>query len=210
MSWGEVIDMLFKDPKLILEKGGFWVLLSIVFLENGVIIGVVLPGDYLLFTAGMFVEMLGVNVWVLAFCVCISAIAGTFTGYKTGEFTGRRFLQKDTWLVKQKHIILTRAYFLKYGGKTIMYSKFLPYVRTLAPILAGVVEMPFRRMMNYNIAGAALWSSSLIIGGYYLGNLFPSLKDHIEYIIFVLIAVTTSIVVISYFKSRKRKKVKAK
>ncbi len=206
MNWSEIFEMLFKDPKLILEKGGFWVLLLIIFLENGVIFGIFLPGDYLLFAAGMFSDLLGVNVFVLALAICLSAILGTLTGYKTGEFTGRNFLHKDTWLVKKKHIVLTRAYFVKFGGRTIMYSKFLPYVRTLAPILAGVVEMPFRRMMMYNVAGAALWSGSLVLSGHYLGATFPELKNNIEYIILGLILITTSIVAISYLKSSKKVK----
>ena len=203
MTWSDYID-LFTDAKVILEKGGFWALLAIIFLENGVIIGVVLPGDYLLFTAGMFALDLGVNIYVMTLSAFICAILGTFLGYQTGYYTGKKFLQKDTWLIKKKHIVLTRAYFIRYGGKTIMYGKFLPYVRTLSPMLAGVVEMPIKKMMRFNILGSGLWTGSLILGGYFLGTTFPILKDNIHYFIFAFIGITTSIVVISYLRTSKK------
>ena len=204
MTWSEFVDVI-TDAQLLLEKGGFWTLLAVVFLENGVVIGIFLPGDYLLFAAGMFSAKLGVNVFLLTISVWFCAVAGAFVGYQTGLYSGKKFLKKDTWLIKQKHIILTRAYFIRFGEKTILFSKFLPYVRTLAPILAGVVEMPTPKMMRFNILGGALWSGILILGGHYLGKTFPMLKDNIHYFIFGFIGITTSIVLFSYLKSMRNK-----
>ena len=209
MSWSEFISMM-TDAELILKKGGFWTLLLIVFLENGVIVGVFLPGDYLLVLAGVYCnEYLHVNIYVLSFSIWFVTILGTYLGYVTGEFSGKKFLQKDTWLVKHKHIVLTRAYFIKFGGRTLAISKFLPYVRTLAPMLSGVVEMPLKRVFNYTIIGSTLWVLIFTVGGYYLGAVYPGVKSYMHYLVAVLITMSTSVVVISYLRGKsKRRKVR--
>lgn len=207
MTWDEIYEFI-TNAEVAIRKGGFVALLSIVFVENGIIFGIVLPGDYLLFTAGLLcgTEVFDVHIGTLLFAVWAAASAGTLVGYITGKKVGKPYFQKESFFLKHKHILQTRAYFFRYGGKTILVSKFLPWVRTLAPILAGAVEMPFRRFMIYNMAGAVLWVGLLIGGGYLLGDIYGKvLLDYLEYFIIGFIVVSTGIVYISYLTSKKKK-----
>lgn len=212
MTWEEVYEFV-TNAEVAIKKGGFFALLSIVFAENGIIFGIFLPGDYLLFTAGLLcgTQVFDVQIGVLLFSVWGAATAGTLVGYITGKKVGKPYFQKESFFLKHKHIIQTRAYFFRYGGKTILVSKFLPWVRTLAPILAGAVEMPFRRFMIYNMGGAILWVGLLIGGGYLLGDIYGKvLLDYLEYFIFGFIIVTTGIVSISYLNTQRKRRLKGK
>lgn len=204
MSWDEIYEFL-TNAEVAIKKGGYIALLSIVFAENGIIIGIFLPGDYLLFTAGLLcgTGVFDVNIGILLFAVWAAATAGTLVGYLTGKKVGKPFFQKESFFLKHKHIVQTRAYFFKFGGKTILVSKFLPWVRTLAPILAGAVQMPFKRFMAYNLAGSVLWVGVLVGGGFWLGDIYGKvLLDYLEYFILGFIVISTGIVLISYFKTQ--------
>ena len=212
MSWEELYEFL-TNAEVAIQKGGYVALLSIVFAENGIIFGIFLPGDYLLFTAGLLcgTGVFDVNIIVLLLAVWAAAVGGTLTGYLTGKKVGKPYFQKESYFLKHKHIVQTRAYFFKYGGKTILAAKFLPWVRTLAPILAGAVEMPFKRFMTYNMAGAVLWVGVLVGGGYELGDIYGKvLLDYLEYFIFGFIVLTTGIVGVSYVKTQLKQKAKGK
>ena len=208
MSWDEIYEFI-TNAEVAIKKGGYITLLSIVFAENGLIFGIILPGDYLLFTAGLLcgTGIFDVNIGVLLFAVWAAATSGALVGYLTGIKVGKPYFQKESFFLKHKHIIHTRAFFFKYGGKTILVSKFLPWVRTLAPILAGAVAMPIRRFMIYNMGGSILWVGVLIGGGFLLGDIYgKTLLDYLEYFILGFILITTSIVVTSYLKNSLKKK----
>lgn len=212
MNWEEIYEF-FTNAEVAIRKGGYIALLSIVFAENGLIFGIVLPGDYLLFTAGLLcgTGVFKVNILILLFAVWAAAVGGTLTGYLTGKKVGKPYFQKESLFLKHKHIVQTRAFFFKYGGKTILVAKFLPWVRTLAPILAGAVEMPFKRFMVYNMLGSVLWVVVLIGGGYTLGDIYGKvLLDYLEYFILGFIVLTTGIVAVSYFKTQLKQKNKKK
>lgn len=212
MNWEELFEFI-TNAEVAIKKGGYIALLSIVFAENGLIIGVILPGDYLLFTAGLLcgTGVFDVNIVVLLLAVWAAATSGTLVGYITGQKLGKPYFQKESIFIKHKHIVQTRAFFFKYGGKTILVAKFLPWVRTLAPILAGSVEMPFKRFMMYNAAGAVLWVGVLVGGGYWLGDIYGKvLLDYLEYFIIGFILLTTGIVGISYFKTQMKQKNKSR
>lgn len=207
MTLDEIYEFI-TNAEVAIRKGGYIALLSIVFAENGIIIGVILPGDYLLFTAGLLcgTGVFDVNIVILLLAVWFTATAGTLFGYLTGKKVGKPFFQKESLFLKHKHIILTRAFFFKYGGKTILVGKFLPWVRTLSPILAGAVEMPFRRFMIYNMMGSVLWVGVLIGGGYWLGDIYGKvLLDYLEYFVIGFIVLSTGIVLISYFKTKMKR-----
>lgn len=211
MNWDEIYEFL-TNAEVAIRKGGYIALLSIVFAENGIIFGIVLPGDYLLFTAGLLcgTGVFDVNIGVLLLAVWAAAVGGALTGYLTGVKVGKPYFQKENFFLKHKHIVQTRAFFFKYGGKTILVAKFLPWVRTLAPILAGAVEMPFKRFMLYNAFGAILWVGLLVGGGYKLGDIYGKvLLDYLEYFILGFIMLTSGVIVFSYVKSKMSKKKRA-
>lgn len=208
MSWDELYELV-TNAEVAIRKGGYVALLSIVFAENGILFGIFLPGDYLLFTAGLLcgTGVFDVNIGILLFAVWLAATSGTLVGYLTGKKIGKPYFQRESFFLKHKHIVQTRAYFFKFGGKTILVSKFLPWVRTLAPILAGAVEMPFRRFMLYNMGGAFLWVGVLVGGGFWLGDIYGKvLLDYLGYFIIGFVVLTSSIVALSYIKTRFLKK----
>jgi len=208
LNWDEIYEF-FTNAEVAIRKGGYIALLSIVFAENGIIFGIVLPGDYLLFTAGLLcgTGVFEVNIFILLLAVWVAAVSGTLVGYITGKKVGKPYFQKESFFLKHKHIVQTRAYFFKFGGKTILAAKFLPWVRTLAPILAGAVEMPFKRFMTYNAVGAILWVGLLVGGGFWLGDIYGKvLLDYLEYFILGFIVLTSGVVVLSYLKTQMKNK----
>lgn len=190
----------------IIQTGGLLAIILIVYIENGLFFGFFLPGDYLLFLSGVFVStgLLEVSVLTLFFAIMAAAIAGSFTGYVSGRFFGDKIQnRKDSLFFKQKYITKTRKYFEKYGSRTLIIARFLPIVRTFAPILAGLVSMNFLRFTIYNIIGGFIWAFTLVGSGYYLGIKYPWLIDYVHYIIIFFLAITTFTVVKGYFNARK-------
>ncbi len=190
----------------IIQTGGLLAIILIVYIENGLFFGFFLPGDYLLFLSGVFVStgLLEVYVLTLFFAIIAAAIAGSFTGYVSGRFFGDKIQnRKDSLFFKQKYITKTRKYFEKYGSRTLIIARFLPIVRTFAPILAGLVSMNFLRFTIYNIIGGFIWAFTLVGSGYYLGIKYPWLIDYVHYIIIFFLAITTFTVVKGYFNARK-------
>ena len=190
----------------IIQTGGLLAIILIVYIENGLFFGFFLPGDYLLFLSGVFVStgLLEVSVFTLFFAIMAAAIAGSFTGYVSGRFFGDKIQnRKDSLFFKQKYITKTRKYFEKYGSRTLIIARFLPIVRTFAPILAGLVTMNFLRFTIYNILGGFIWAFTLVGSGYYLGIKYPWLIDYVHYIIIFFLAITTFTVIKGYFNARK-------
>ena len=198
----------------IINNGGLYVLLLVVFAETGLLIGFFFPGDSLLFAAGIYLgqlseEFYGVHWSVIMLMVMIASILGNMAGYWFGKKTGPLLYErKDTWIFKKKHLLRAREFYHKYGKGTIFVAKFLPIVRTFAPIVAGIVKMERATFMFYNVIGSISWVASMMMGGYFLQSWVErrfgySLKDHIEAIAIIIILITTLPVLWKLFFSKK-------
>lgn len=196
------------DAEALIESGGFYLVLLIVFLETGLFFGFFLPGDYLLFLAGLFCALgkIDVNIYILIVGLLASGILGNFTGYYFGWKTGPMlFKRKDSWLFKKKYIIMAEEFFHKYGGTALIIGRFVPIIRTFAPIFAGVVRMNFRKFSMYNIIGALIWVCSLTLAGYYLGINFPEIIHYIEFVIIGFIVISFTPILVALLKRRFQK-----
>lgn len=193
----------------IIRTGGLILVCLIVFAENGLFFAFFLPGDYLLFLAGVFcgTGILTVSLPYMLFCIFSAAVIGSLTGYLFGKFFGGRLENRpDSLFFKKKNIDTTRQYFLKYGSRVLIISRFLPVVRTFAPILSGMIKLDFPHFMTYNIVGGALWVVLLCGGGFYFGEKFPGIINYVHYIILFFLAVTSFTVVRAYLSARKELK----
>ncbi len=198
---------------------GIYVVLFIVFAETGLFAGFFLPGDSLLFLAGIYsselmntlipIESDFINVTLLAVLVAVAGILGNTFGYWFGFKSGSYlYNKKDSFWFKKKYLIQSHDFFEKHGGRAIIFARFFPIIRTFAPIVAGVVKMDHKKFMLYNIISSFLWSFTLIFAGHYLYELFLSefnidLKSYIEYIILIIVAITTVPLVINAIKGKK-------
>ncbi len=200
----------------IIHNGGLYFLLFVVFAETGLFVGFFLPGDSLLFAAGIYLEELSGQFFdshwsLIIIMVMIVSILGNMVGYWFGRKAGPLlFERKETWLFKRKHLMKAKEFYDDYGKATVFLAKFLPIIRTFAPIVAGVVKMPRPQFIFYNIIGSIAWVSSMMLGGYFLQSWVErkfgfSLKDHIESITIIIIIVTTIPVVYKLFFGKKNK-----
>jgi len=192
----------------IIRTGGLVVITLIVFAENGLFFAFFLPGDYLVFLAGVFcgTRTLDVPISLLLTCMISAAILGSLVGYLFGRFFGDRLeTQRESFFFKKKNIETTRKYFDKYGSRTLIISRFLPIIRTFAPILAGLVRMRWPGFMTYNVVGGTVWILGLTGGGYLFGERFPWIVDYVQYVILFFLAITTFTVVKGYLNARKEK-----
>jgi membrane-associated protein len=217
-DWKQLINPEFY---ILMEFGGIkiglLVILFIIFAETGLFAGFFLPGDSLLFLAGIYSELLTqqislgndfINVVVLSSLVSLAGVFGNMVGYWFGVKGGTYLYNKeDTFWFKEKYLLQSRDFFDKYGGKAIIFARFLPVFRTFAPIVAGIAAMDKKKFMFNNIVGSVLWSFSMIFAGHYLSALFLEkfdidLKKHIEYIVIGIVLVTTLPVLWKLFKKR--------
>jgi membrane-associated protein len=211
------------NPKIIIEtllaKGGIFVyfgLIFIVFAETGLAVGFFLPGDSLLVVAGLFAAAGKLNLAILLSTLFVAAVVGDAVGYLTGARLGPRlFKRQKSLLFRPSHLQKAHAFYEKYGGKTIIIARFVPIVRTFAPIVAGAANMPYRRFVVFNVIGGFLWVFSMILAGYFLGNILKTqfsidLEEHIEWVIIIVVALSLLPAVIEYLKSRREKTREAK
>ncbi|MCZ2129366.1 MAG: VTT domain-containing protein [Bacteroidia bacterium] len=202
------------NPDWIMKNGGLYLVLLILFIETGIIIGFFLPGDPLLFISGMIIasvnelhypfsnEILNLTFWMFMFA--ISTILGNFFGYWFGyKFKHIVIREKDTWLVKRKHIQTAHEFYDKRGGFAISIARFLPIVRTFAPIIAGTVKMDFRKFSIYNIIGAVAWVGIIMTAGYILGDI-PWVQNNLEYILLGLVFIVTAPVLFKLVSKKKK------
>ena len=204
MEISEIIKYL-SDSKEIIGLG-LWAVTFVVFAENGLFFAFFLPGDYLLFLTGVFVGtgFLKYTIVTVMLYLFLAAVLGSLTGFLFGRFFGSTLANRpDRWYFKKKHIKSTEDFFEKYGNRALIISRFLPYIRTFAPILAGTAQMQLKEFSIYNVAGAFLWTFVLVLGGYFLGYEFPNLKNHVEYVIIFFVSVTSITIVRAYLKIRK-------
>lgn len=196
---------IFK-PKALVDFGGLALVLVVIFLENGVFFGFFLPGDSLLFTVGLlcYLNVLDVELTTLVFSIAAAAFAGYYTGYWFGYKTGQGLYKRpDTLFFKQKYITTAEDFYKKYGGIALVLGRFLPIVRTFAPILAGVVRVKPRTFFLFNITGAILWPITITGAGYFVGSKFPNALDYLDFIVIGFILITSIPVIKSVLKKRK-------
>ncbi len=176
----------------LLKSFGYIALLFITFAESGIFIGFFLPGDSLLFSAGFLASQGHLNIiWVLVLSF-IGAVAGDSVGYTFGRQVGPRlFRKKDSILFHKDHLKRAQAFYEKHGGKTIILARFLPFIRTFAPIVAGIGSMKYSQFAFYNVLGGFLWAVGLSLAGYFLGSLIPNIDRFLIPIILLIIALTS-------------------
>jgi membrane-associated protein len=191
----------------LIRWGGFLVLVAVVFTETGLLIGFFLPGDSLLITAGLVAGAGGLNIWWLNVLLMAAAIAGDSVGYAIGFRTGPRiFTREDSLLFNRRHLIRTREFYERYGGKTIVLARFIPIIRTFAPVVAGVGQMAYRRFLFYNIFGGIGWVASMTWAGYLLGRTIPNIHQHVHVVVAVVVVLSVIPIVSEAIKARRRKR----
>jgi membrane-associated protein len=195
------------DPSKLITYGGLTLILLVVFIENGLFFGFFLPGDTLLLTAGIFcaTKILDTSIFILLTTIPLAAIAGNLVGYAFGKKMGDNlFRRKDSLLFKKKYVFAAEAFFIKYGGMALIMGRFLPIIRTFAPIFAGIVKLEYKKFLSYNIIGGILWVYTMVLLGYTLGRIRPDIKDYLEYVILGIIIITWIPVIRTYLKERSK------
>jgi membrane-associated protein len=183
---------------------GYALLFAIVFAETGLLVGFFLPGDSLMFTVGVVAGAGGLNIWVINLVLIAAAIIGDAVGYMLGRKAGPRiFSREESRFFKQEHLLRTKAFYEKHGGKTIIYARFVPIIRTFAPFVAGVAQMRYTRFAAFNIFGGIGWVVSLTTAGYFLGNV-PVVRAHFEKVVLGIVVVSVLPIVLEFFKSRRK------
>lgn len=181
------------DLVSLITTGGYIGLFGIVFAESGLFIGFFLPGDSLLFTAGFLASQGFLNVWVLVPLLFVAAVLGDSVGYAFGKRVGPKIFKKeDSIFFHRNHLITAQKFFEKHGGKTIILARFMPIIRTFAPILAGVGQMKYRTFLAYNVTGALLWAVGMVLLGYYLGKVIPHADRYLLPMVIVIILLSTA------------------
>ncbi len=179
------------DLLTLITSAGYVGITAVIFAESGLFFGFFLPGDSLLFTAGLLASQDLLRLEVLISLLSVAAITGDSVGYWFGKKIGPAiFIKEDGFFFRKAHIERTRFFFEKYGPKAIVLARFVPIVRTFTPILAGVGQMKYRTFLTYNIAGGTGWVISLTMLGYFLGNLVPNIDHYLLPIVLVIIVVS--------------------
>jgi membrane-associated protein len=218
--------MEFKDllnPQFYIDNGGLWLVLFIVFAETGLFAGFFLPGDSLLFVSGIYsnqlINSIGIDlgssflhVLMLASMITIAGIIGNMVGYWFGAKSGPAlYKRKDSFFFKKKYLYKAHDFYEERGGSTIIIARFLPIIRTFAPIVAGIVKMDWKKFMFYNIVGSIAWGFSLIFAGHYLNEFLVNkydfhLEKHLEIIILIIVLITTAPVIYKLFFNKEKPK----
>jgi membrane-associated protein len=216
----------FLNPKFLIDYLlnllGIYVyfgLFFIVFAETGLAIGFFLPGDSLLVVAGLFAAAGKLNLWIMLISLFVAAVVGDAVGYYSGKKMGKAiFSRPKSRLFNPKHLEKAHAFYEKYGGKTIIIARFVPIVRTFAPIVAGAANMTYKNFLIYNIFGGFLWVTSMLLAGYFLGGLVEQLmqslfgianfklEDHIDKVVIVVVLLSILPMIIEYWKARRERK----
>ena len=203
-----LLDLFHRiyDVESLVRVGGLIGLTGIVFCETGLLIGFFLPGDSLLVTAGLFAARGDLHVGSLLISLSLAAIVGDSLGYNIGARTGPKlFNRPDSWLFNRKHLLATKEFYERHGPFTIVIARFVPIVRTFAPVVAGVGAMAYKRFVVYNVIGGIGWVLSMILGGYFLGQLVPNIHKNIDKVILVVIFLSLLPIFIKYFKDRNKR-----
>lgn len=207
MDWLSDLYHLLSDLPTLIKWGGYVGLTIIVFTETGLLIGFFLPGDSLLVTAGLLASQGFLNVYVMGALLTVAAIAGDSVGYSIGRAAGPRlFKREDSFFFNKKHLYRAHDFYIRHGGKTIVIARFVPILRTFAPVVAGAADMPYRRFIYFNIVGGVAWIWSMLMVGYVLGRYIPGIEHNIDLVIIAVIALSLVPILVEYLKSRGRAK----
>ncbi len=209
--WQLINDFFIKLNKLdeLIRWGGYTILAFIVFAETGLLVGFFLPGDSLLVTAGLFAGKGDLNITLLFVLLSFMAIAGDTTSYWFGRTTGPKIFNREKSLLFAKdHLHAARAFYDTYGAKTIVLARFMPIVRTFAPVVAGVAQMSYPTFVFYNIFGGVLWVGSMLSIGYFLGRSIPNIEEKIHIIIVVIVFLSILPGIIEFLRHRSRRPLK--
>ena len=210
----QLMDLFHRiyDVQGIVQIGGLALIGAIIFAETGLMVGFFLPGDSLLVTAGIYctsanpAEKPLLNIVLLNLVVIVAAIVGDTVGYWIGAKAGPKIFSREKSLFfSRKHLLRTKEFYERHGGKTIIIARFVPIIRTFAPVVAGVGKMSYKRFISYNIFGGIGWSLSMTLLGFTLGKAYPPIVKQIDKVIIVIIAVSLMPMVISYLANRKKK-----
>jgi membrane-associated protein len=221
-----ILGINIKDllnPQFYIEHGGLWMIIFIVFAETGLFAGFFLPGDALLFVTGIYSDQIVTaalfpshNEWldlsILWLLITIAGVIGNFAGYWFGRKSGPfLYERKDSFFFKKKHLMQAHDFYERNGGGAIIIARFVPFVRTFAPIVAGIVKMDRKKFAYYNLVGCILWVGSMLLGGHFLQRLIMKefnfdLKEHLEVIVIGIVVVTTFPVIWKVFMSKKKTK----
>jgi len=204
-----IIDLFHRLSNLpeLVQWAGLFGLAAIVFSETGLLIGVFLPGDSLLVTAGLLAARGYVNIYTLAPVLTLAAICGNSLGYFIGRATGPRLFNRENSLFfNKKHAIRAHEFYEKYGRMTIVLAQFMPIIRTFSPVIAGVGGMGFRQFTTFNIIGAFAWIWSMLGIGYFLGNYIPGIDEHIEIVVVIVIFISILPGLIGGYRARRAKR----
>ena len=176
------------DVEFLVRTGGLLALVAIVFVETGLLIGFFLPGDSLLVTAGVFAARGDLDLLTLNVTLSLAAIAGDSVGYGIGARTGPKiFTRENSFFFNRKHLISAKEFYDRYGGFTIFIARFMPIIRTFAPVVAGVGAMEYRRFIAYNVFGGIFWVLTTALAGFFLGRAIPNIQESIHMVIAVVI-----------------------
>ena len=209
-QWHDLIN-----PEFYIKYGGLWLLLFIIFAETGLFIGFFLPGDSLLFVAGIYsanlaeqvisTNSLFVDLFILWLLISTAGVLGNYVGYWFGKKSGPYLYErKDTFLYKKKYLLQATEFYQRYGGWAIVAARFVPIIRTFAPIVAGIVKMDRRKFTYFNVIGCFAWVASMLLAGHFLNRWVMSefgidLKEHLELIVIAIVVVSTLPIVIKFF-----------
>jgi membrane-associated protein len=196
------------DPKTIIAAG-YVVITAIIFAECGLLIGFFLPGDSLLFTAGLFASQagFGLDIWTLTVLCGLAAVVGPLVGYWYGKALGPRLFNKeDSLLFRKHHLVRAHEFYERHGGKALILARFIPIVRTFAPVVAGMANMDYRRFVSYTVVGALLWAVGVTWAGYFLGRVYPDAGKYLEYIVILIVLASIAPPIIHLLRERQRNK----
>jgi membrane-associated protein len=205
------VDLLFElitgrySLDDLIRWGGYALLTAIVFTETGLLVGFFLPGDSLLITAGVLAAAGVLNIWWINLLLIAAAILGDSVGYAIGARVGPRlFTREKSLLFNPRHVERTRAFYARYGARTIVIARFVPIIRTFAPVVAGVGQMYYPRFLFYNVAGGMGWVISMTWTGFLLGNLVPDIDHHIHVVVIIVIVLSCLPIVWEFVRERRK------
>jgi membrane-associated protein len=202
----DLFQRLSNLPELV-QWAGLFGLALIVFSETGLLIGVFLPGDSLLVTAGLLAARGYLNVYTLAPVLTLAAICGNSLGYAIGRATGPRvFNRENSLFFNKKHAVRAHEFYERYGRGTIVLAQFMPIIRTFSPVIAGVAGMRFRQFITFNVIGAFVWIWSMLAIGYFLGSYIPGIDQHIEIVVVIVIFISLLPGLIGGYRARRKKR----
>jgi membrane-associated protein len=206
MEWLKDLFYKLTDVETLVRVGGLTAMTAIIFAETGLMIGFFLPGDSLLVTAGVFAATGQLNIWTLNALLIVAAIAGDTVGYWFGRRVGPAlFKRPKSLLFNPDHLRRAHDIYEKHGGKTIIIARFMPVIRTFAPIVAGMGEMEYRRFLSFNVFGGLFWVVSMTGIGYFLGQI-PGVREHIEVVIIIVVCLSILPGIIAFAREKMKKR----